>query len=291
MDRKLISLFLILMFLVTFIDKVSFAANTPNDVSDSKTKIIRLATTTSTDNSGLLRDLLPNFEKSSGYEVHVIAVGTGKALRMGRDGDVDIVLVHAADAEKKFVNNGYGVNRRQVMYNDFVIVGPAQDPAGIKGMKNADDALKKIASQKAIFVSRGDDSGTNRKELALWKMAGISPTGSWYREAGQGMGKVLQMTGEMQGYTLTDRGTWLSMKAKLPLQILVAGDNRLYNPYGIIAVNPDRFPQSNYTGAMMWISWMTSVDGQRQINDFRLNSEPLFVPMAIKSQTALVDKH
>jgi len=218
-------------------------------------------------------------------------VGTGKALRMGRDGDVDIVLVHAANAEKKFINKGYGVNRRQVMYNDFVIVGPASDPAGIKGIKNAGDALKKIATHKAIFVSRGDDSGTNRKELALWNTVGLKPTGSWYREAGQGMGKVLQMTGEMQGYTLTDRGTWLTMKAKLPLQILVEGDQRLFNPYGIIAINPDRYPQSNYTGAMMLISWMTSIDGQRQINNYRLNNEPLFVPMAIKSQTALLSTH
>ncbi|MGD8568637.1 MAG: substrate-binding domain-containing protein [Gammaproteobacteria bacterium] len=267
------------------------AGNTPESVSNNKNKVIRLATTTSTENSGLLREILPNFEKSNNYEVHVIAVGTGKALRMGRDGDVDIVLVHAADAEKKFVNKGYGVNRRQVMYNDFVIVGPATDPAGIKGMKNAGKALKTIAEQKSVFVSRGDDSGTNRKELSLWKTAGVKPAGSWYREAGQGMGKVLQMTGEMQGYTLTDRGTWLSMKAKLPLQILVEGDRRLYNPYGIIAVNPDLYPESNYSGAMALITWMTSIDGQQRINDFRINHEPLFVPMAIKSASALAYKH
>ena len=291
MNRKILSQTVILTFLLALFISASMAANTNKHLSSNTNKVIRLATTTSTENSGLLRDLLPSFEKSSGYEVHVIAVGTGKALRMGRDGDVDIVLVHAANAEKKFINNGYGVNRRQVMYNDFIIVGPAKDPAGVKGMKNADDALKKIASQKAIFVSRGDDSGTNRKELSLWKSAGVKPAGSWYREAGQGMGKVLQMTGEMEGYTLTDRGTWLSMKAKLPLQILVEGDNRLYNPYGIIAVNPDRYPQSNYVGAMTLISWITSIDGQRQISDFRINDEPLFVPMAVKSQSALAYKH
>ena len=288
MTRRLLSPLVTFLFMLAWVNTAVMAANSTDNLSNNKNKVIRLATTTSTENSGLLRDLLPSFEKSNGYEVHVIAVGTGKALRMGRDGDVDIVLVHAADAEKQFVKNGYGVNRRQVMYNDFVIVGPANDPAGVIGLKNAADALKKIAEQKAVFVSRGDDSGTNRKELSLWKTAGVKPDGSWYREAGQGMGKVLQMSGEMQGYTLTDRGTWLAMKDKLPLQVLVEGDTRLYNPYGIIAVNPDRFPQSNYSGAMALISWITSVDGQRRINDFRINNQALFVPMAIKSKSALV---
>lgn len=287
MNGKYLSQIVILISFLVCASTVSIASDTSESTNNNKIAVIRLATTTSTENSGLLREILPSFEKASHYQVHVIAVGTGKALRMGRDGDVDIVLVHAADAEKKFVNNGYGVNRRQVMYNDFVIVGPKKDPAGVKGMNKAADALKKIAKQKVIFVSRGDDSGTNRKELALWKTAGVKPAGSWYRQAGQGMGKVLQMTGEMQGYTLTDRGTWLSMKSKLPLQILVEGDSRLYNPYGIIAVNPDLYPQSNYSGAMALITWMTSIDGQRRINNFRINSEPLFVPMAVKSAASL----
>ncbi len=245
-------------------------------------KVLRMATTTSTENSGLLKDLLPAFEKASGYTVHVTPVGTGKALRMGRDGDVDVVLVHAPPSEKKFVAAGYGVNRRHVMYNDFVIVGPANDPAKINGMKDAVKALAKIAKDKAIFVSRGDDSGTNKKENILWKDAGIKPKGKWYREAGQGMGKVLQMTGEMQGYTLTDRGTWLFMKDKLPLKIVVQGDPKLFNPYGVIAVNPGRYPDINYTGAMAFIAWITSPAGQAIIGKYRVNGKQLFIPTALK---------
>jgi len=244
--------------------------------------VLRMATTTSTENSGLLRDILPAFEKATGYTVHVTPVGTGKALRMGQDGDVDVVLVHAPPAEKKFVAAGYGVNRRHVMYNDFVIVGPANDPAKIKGMKDAVKALARIAGEKAIFVSRGDDSGTNKKEKILWKDAGIKPGGKWYREAGQGMGKVLQMTGEMQGYTLTDRGTWLFMKHKLPLEIVVQGDPKLFNPYGVIAVNPGRYPDINYTGAMAFIAWITSPAGQEIIGKYRVNGKQLFIPTALK---------
>jgi len=244
--------------------------------------VLRMATTTSTENSGLLKDILPAFEKASGYTVHVTPVGTGKALRMGQDGDVDVVLVHAPPAEEKFVAAGYGVNRRHVMYNDFVIVGPANDPAKIKGMKDAVKALAKIAKDRAIFVSRGDDSGTNKKEKILWKDTGIKPSGKWYREAGQGMGKVLQMTGEMQGYTLTDRGTWLFMKHKLPLEIVVQGDSKLFNPYGVIAVNPGRYPDINYTGAMAFIAWITSPAGQEIIGKYRVNGMQLFIPTALK---------
>ena len=254
-------------------------------------KILRMATTTSTENSGLLEAILPSFEKSTGYEVHVIAVGTGKALRMGRDGDVDVVLVHAPPSEMKFVDAGYGVNRRHVMYNDFVIVGPANDPAGIHGMKDAAKALATIAQHKAVFVSRGDDSGTNKKELILWKDAGVKPSGNWYREAGQGMGKVLQMTSELQAYTLTDRGTWLAMRDKLPLKIVVEGDPKLFNPYGVIAVNPGRYPDINYRGAMEFISWITSPQGQSQIGKYRVHNKQLFIPTALaffkRSKTAL----
>jgi len=245
-------------------------------------KVLRMATTTSTENSGLLKDILPAYEKASGYTVHVTPVGTGKALRMGQDGDVDVVLVHAPPAERKFVAAGYGVNRRHVMYNDFVIVGPANDPAKINGMNDAVKALAKIARDKAVFVSRGDDSGTNKKEKILWKDAGIRPSGKWYREAGQGMGKVLQMAGEMQGYTLTDRGTWLFMKQKLPLKIVVQGDPKLFNPYGVIAVNPGRYPDINYTGAMSFIAWITSPAGQAIIGKYRVNGKQLFIPTALK---------
>ena len=197
------------LFLLIFVFSVTQTSATP--VNESK--IIKMATTTSTENSGLLKYLLPEFEKETGYTVHTIAVGTGKALRMGRDGDVDVLLVHAQKAEQKFMANGNGEMRYGVMYNDFVIVGPKDDPAKITGTKTAADALQKIASTNNLFVSRGDDSGTHKKELGLWNTAGIDikeHNGTWYKEAGQGMGKVLQMAGEMNAYTMTDRGTWLA---------------------------------------------------------------------------------
>ena len=239
---------------------------------------LRLATTTSTDNSGLLRALLPDFESKTGIRVQVIAVGTGKALRMGRDGDVDVVLVHARSAEERFVADGNGVTRYPVMHNDFVIVGPADDEAGVSGEKDVASALKRIAAAKARFVSRGDDSGTHKKELSLWQSASIEPQGRWYLEAGQGMGKVLQMASELQGYTLSDRGTWLAMRDKLDLKILLQGDKRLFNPYGIIAVNPAKHPDVNYHGAMQLIEWFTSVATQQRIAAFRVAGEQLFVP-------------
>jgi tungstate transport system substrate-binding protein len=246
----------------------AFSANPP----------VRLATTTSTENSGLLKLLLLPFEQHTGYPVQVIAVGTGKALRLGREGDVDVMLVHARNAELKMVEDGFAVDRREVMYNDFVIVGPATDPAGVRGSKDAAAALAQIAVSQTIFVSRGDESGTHKKEKALWKEAGVIPTGKWYREAGQGMGKVLQMTGELEGYTLTDRGTWLAYRHNSLLQVLVEGDPRLFNPYGIMAVNPERFPDVNYPGARQLIDWVTSEEGRRIIRDFRVDGEALFTP-------------
>lgn len=247
---------------------------------------LRMATTTSTDNSGLLGVLLPAFEKETGYEVQVIAVGTGKALRMGRDGDVDLVLVHAPGAEKDFVDKGYGVDRRGVMYNDFVIVGPPGDPAGIASSGDAGVAFEKISGKRALFISRGDDSGTHKKELGLWRSARIKPEGDWYREAGQGMGKVLQMSGELDAYTLTDRGTWLAYQGKSPLRVLFEGDPRLYNPYGIIAVTPARYPDVNYKGATRLIRWITSPAGQSLIGSFEIAGNPLFTPSADTSQLA-----
>jgi tungstate transport system substrate-binding protein len=255
-----------------------FSATT--QAAENPEKIVRLATTTSTDNSGLLNALLPKFTEDSGYQVHVIAVGTGKALRMGRDGDVDLVLVHARPAEDKFVAEGYGEKRYGVMYNDFVIVGPKSDPAQIKSAKNAVEALKKIADSQSIFISRGDDSGTHKKERSLWTKAGVKHDGSWYREAGQGMGKVLQIAGEMDGYTLTDRGTWLAYQSKLPLQIDFEKDPLLFNPYGIIAVNPKRHPDTNYQGALALIGWMISPKGQEMIGDFKVGDNQLFTPSA-----------
>ncbi len=246
--------------------------------------VLRLATTTSTDNSGLLAYLLPRFEKESGYRVQVIAVGTGKALRMGRDGDVDVVLVHAPAAEQAFIDAGHGVGRRGVMYNDFVLVGPATDPAEVAGSGNAAEAMQRIAKGKAMFISRGDDSGTHKKELALWRSAGIDPAGDWYREAGQGMGRVLQVAAELGAYTLTDRGTWLAYRQRLPLKIQFQGDPRLFNPYGIMAVNPERYPDANYQGAMALIEWITAPPAQQLIGDYRVGGEQLFTPSASSKQ-------
>lgn len=242
---------------------------------------IKMATTTSTENSGLLGEILPAFREASGIRVKVIAVGTGKALRMGRDGDVDGVLVHAPRAEEAFVADGFGVNRRQVMHNDFVIVGPAEDPAGIADLSDASRALNRIAESESRFVSRGDDSGTHKKERALWAKAGTEPGGEWYREAGQGMGRVLQMAGEMGAYTLTDRGTWLAYRADLPLAIQTEGDPLLHNPYGVIAVNPSEYPESDYRAFMRLIAWLTSPQGQQAIGAYRVNGDQLFIPDAV----------
>jgi len=256
-----------------------FLLCSPNIFASAST--IRLATTTSTENSGLLADIIPAFERATHNKVHVIAVGTGKALRLLREGDVDVVLVHARAAEDKLIADGFGVNRKDVMYNDFVIVGDPSDPAKIKGMTDATVALKKIAKNKSMFVSRGDDSGTNKKEKTLWREAKLVPQGQWYREAGQGMGKVLQMTGELGAYTLTDRGTWLAFQKNSPLEIMVQGDARLFNPYGIIAINPKKYPDANYSGAMELINWITSKSAQTMIQDFKIAGQVLFVPMAL----------
>ncbi len=279
MTRNVLRLLLTLMASLLLFTSQSQAGDTPD-------KTIKLATTTSTDNSGLLNELLPKFTADTGYQVHVIAVGTGKALRMGQDGDVDIVLVHARPAEDKFVAEGYGDKRYDVMYNDFVIVGPAGDPAGIAGAKNAAEALGRIAKSQSVFVSRGDDSGTHKKERRLWKSVDIQPKGSWYREAGQGMGKVLQIAAEMDGYTLTDRGTWLAYQDKLPLRIAFQGDPVMFNPYGIIAVNPKRHPDTNYTGAQALIGWIISPTGQKLIGDFKIGQNTLFTPDASAEEFA-----
>lgn len=239
---------------------------------------IRMATTTSTDNSGLLQYLLPKFEASCRCRIHYTAVGTGAALKLGQNGDVDVVLVHARPAEDKFVAAGYGVNRRDVMYNDFIIVGPASDPAGIKGMHDPVAALAKIHSSGATFVSRGDDSGTNKKELAYWKEAGIDPQGPDYLAVGQGMGATLTLAGEKQAYTLADRATYTTYAAKTGLEILVQGGKALLNPYGVIAVNPKRYPGINYEGAMAFIDWLTSPEGQKAIGAYRFKGTQLFHP-------------
>jgi len=244
---------------------------------------VRLATTTSTDNSGLIRELLPYFEKRTGNELLVISAGSGQALRMGQDGNVDVLLVHEPEAEKRFVEAGFGVNRRPVMFNDFVFVGPKSDPVGVKDEQDAIETLKKIFIGKHIFISRGDDSGTHKKELFLWEEAGLKPHKSWYREVGLGMGRVLQIADELNAYTISDRGTWLAFKSKLSLKLLAEGDTKLYNRYSIIAVNPARYPGINYLGAMSLIDWITSVEGQEKIRNFRINDQILFTPVSVKN--------
>jgi len=244
---------------------------------------LRLATTTSTENTGLLSVLNPPFEKMMGITIDVIPVGTGKALKMGATGDVDVVLVHARTAEDKFLQEGHGVNRRDVMYNDFVIVGPKSDPAGIKGATDPKEAFKRIAERQAAFISRGDDSGTHQKELELWGKIPLQPKGAWYSEAGQGMGAVLNMANEKQAYTLSDRATYLAFSGKTTLEVLCEGDPHLLNHYGIIAVNPARVPHANYVYAMAYIGWVTSVEGQKIIREFGKDTfgRPLFIPVAI----------
>jgi len=248
---------------------------------------LKLSTTTSTENSGLLYVLLPPFEKQFNVKVDVISVGSGKAIKLGENGDADVVLMHERDLEDKFVADGYGVNRRDVMHNDFVIIGPTADPSGIRKAKTAAEAFKLIAKKEATFVSRGDKSGTHSKELSLWKKAGVTPGGSWYMESGMGMGEVLIMAYEKGAYTLTDRGTYLAFQkgGKINLPILFEGDPTLFNPYGIIAVNPARHPSVNYIMAMALIGWVTSQEGQRIIADFGKEKfgVPLFYPDAIKS--------
>lgn len=246
--------------------------------------IVRLATTTSTANSGLLDYLLPKFEQKCACKVHVISVGTGKALKLGEDGNVDVVLVHARPAEDKFVAAGHGIDRRDVMYNDFVLIGPFNDPAKIKGEKDVLAAMKKISQSQVRFVSRGDDSGTDQMEKSYWKDLGFKPEdyakAKWYVSAGQGMGEVLMMSGEMRAYTLTDRGTYISYRDKVGLPILVEGDARMFNPYGIIAVNPKKYPDVNYKGATELVQWITSPEGQQLIASFKVGGEQLFVPSA-----------
>lgn len=241
-----------------------------------------LATTTSTLDSGLLEYLLPDFEQQFNSTVDVIAVGTGQALQLGRDGNADVLLVHARAQEDTFMSEGHGTRRENVMYNDFVIVGPASDPAGIKGMGSAADALKKIADSKATFISRGDKSGTHTKELSIWKAAGIeAPQGDWYVSAGQGMGEVLTMAAEQEAYTVSDRATYLARTMNnLALEVLVEKDKSLLNPYGVIIVNADKGPQINSDLANKFVDWITSVPVQEKIEQFGKEDfgQSLFVP-------------
>ena len=244
--------------------------------------VIRLSTTTSTDNSGLLPYLLPKFEARTGSKVNVIAVGTGKALELAKNGDVDVTLVHARPSEDRFVAAGDGINRRDVMYNDFIVVGPAADPAGIRGSRDLQAALKRIVDARVKFISRGDNSGTDQMEKIYWKQVGGQPQGASYVVAGLGMGEVLNMAAELNAYTLTDRATYSTYKARTGLMIAVEGDPKMFNPYGIIAVNPARHPGINAKGAMQLIEWITSAEGQQAIASFRVDGQQVFFP-AVKT--------
>ena len=245
--------------------------------TQDKPQQLKIATTTSTNDSGLMDYLLPDFEARYNAQVDVIAVGTGQALALGQSGDVDVVLVHARPLEDKFVAEGYGVNRKDVMYNDFVILGPAGDPAGIAGLGSAPAALAQIAATQAPFVSRGDNSGTHVKEMALWEAAGVEPAGDWYLSVGQGMGATLTVADEQRAYTLSDRGTYLKRLSEgIGLEIMVEGDPLLNNPYGVIMVNPERFPDVNADLAQKFVDWLTSPETQEAINAYRVNGHQLF---------------
>jgi tungstate transport system substrate-binding protein len=250
-------------------------------VSTGETQRLVLATTTSTADSGLLDAILPDFESKFNTDVEVIAVGTGQALATGEAGDCDVVLVHARSREDAFVDAGHGVNRTDVMYNDFIIIGPADNPAGITEMTDAAAAFAQIAEAQAPFVSRGDDSGTHTKEKAIWSAAGIEPSGDWYISAGQGMGAVLTMANEQLAYTMSDRGTYLARTLEgIELEILVEGDSIMFNPYGVIAVNPEQHPAVSYDLAMSFIDWLTSVETQAVIGEYGKDKLglPLFYP-------------
>jgi tungstate transport system substrate-binding protein len=255
----------------------------PGNTAD---RFITVASTTSTENSGLFGYLLPLFQNKTGIEVRVVALGTGQAIKLAERGDADVLLVHHKPSEEKFIADGYGVKRFEVMYNDFIIVGPKADPAGIRGMKEAAAALQKIADSKTPFASRGDDSGTHKLELELWKSTGVdvkAASGTWYRETGSGMGPTLNTASGLNAYALTDRGTWISFKNKGNLEILVEGDPRLFNQYGVILVNPAKFPNVKVKDGQTFIDWLISTEGQRAITSFKIEGQQLFFPNAKKS--------
>jgi tungstate transport system substrate-binding protein len=256
------------------------------DAARAQAGFITLASTTSTEQSGLFSSIVPKFQEQTGIEVRVVAVGTGQALELGRRGDADALLVHDRAGEDLFVAEGWGIDRRRVMHNDFVIVGPKSDPAGVKGGRDAAAALARIAQTQAAFASRGDDSGTHRMELRLWKAAGIDVKGgggAWYRELGQGMGPTLNTAAGMSAYALTDRASWASFRNRQDLTILVEGDARLLNPYGSILVNPARHPHVKAELARTWHDWLTGDLGQRVIAAYKVGGAQLFFPEARKA--------
>lgn len=267
-----------------------FVVTAPLAAAPPKQKNIILSTTTSTQDSGLLDVLLPVFEKKTGYFVKTIAVGSGQAMAMGQKGEADVLLVHSPAAEKKFIADGYGINRRLIMHNDYVIVGPPSDPAGIKGLKSAFQAFRKIAATNALFMSRGDNSGTHSKERAIWKAGGIPPEGQkWYQQTGLGMGQTLSVAAEKKAYTLADRGTYLALKKNLGLDILSEGDAVLLNIYHVIEINASKWPKVNADGARAFADFMVSEQTQKVIKTFGVDKfgSPLFFPDAGKKEDEL----
>ena len=251
--------------------------------AQAEERFITVASTTSTQKSGLFDDLLPLLQKKTGIEVRVVAVGTGQAIQLAERGDADVLLVHHKPSEEKFVQDGHGVKRSDVMYNDFVIVGPKADPAGIRGQHDPVAAMQKIATAKAPFASRGDDSGTHKLELELWKAANVdskAASGQWYRETGSGMGATLNTASGLNAYTLTDRGTWISFKNKGDLEVLVQDNPRLFNQYGVILVNPAKHPTVKVKDGQAFIDWLLSPDGQKAIASFKVAGQQLFFPNA-----------
>lgn len=246
-------------------------------------RFITVASTTSTEDSGLFKSLLPKFTARTGIEVRVVARGTGQAIDLAKRGDADVLFVHHRPSEDKFVAEGFATERRAVMYNDFVVVGPKADPAGVKGGKDVTAALSRIAKAKAPFISRGDDSGTHKAELALWKEAAIEPgksEGGWYRSIGQGMGPTLNTAAAIDGYALADRGTWLNFKNRSNLTVLVEGDKRLFNQYGVMLVNPAKFPHVKAKDGQAFVDWLVSGEGQKAIADYAIDGQSLFFPNA-----------
>lgn len=286
MNKKLCLKFLVSLFVLIAILLSGCSAAAPKKPAIPE---VILATTTSTRDSGLLDVLIPMFEKQTGYTIKMVAVGTGEALKMGEEGNADVLLVHAPASELELMEKGFGLSRDLIMHNDFIIVGAEDDPAGISGLTSAAEALRKIADSQSIFVSRGDDSGTHKKELSIWKTAGITPEGDWYVESGQGMGDTLRIANEKAGYTLTDRATYLAQLDTLDLKILVEGDAVLLNIYHVIVVNPEKWAAVNVDGAKAFASFLTSAEIQKVIGKFGADKfgQPLFFPDAGKDENSL----
>ncbi len=288
--KKLLTLFVVLLMAFALVgcqssEQPQEQTNQESTQSQPENKDVILATTTSTQDSGLLDVLEPMFEEQTGYNLKVVAVGTGKALSMGESGEADALLTHAPSSEQPLVDAGTVTNYQLIMHNDFVVVGPADDPAGVKGTKSATDAFAKIAETKSIFASRGDDSGTNKKELSIWKAAGIEPAGEWYQETGSGMGDTLVVANQKLAYTLTDRATYLAHKDDLNLEIVLEGPGELLNIYHAMQVNPEKFPKVNADGAKAFVDFLVDPETQKVIGDFGKDKygQPLFFPDAGKT--------